>query len=370
MNDAKTFEVCARMMISEWRATERKIQGRMAQEFFRAMLGLHLSLEQSSTAWQEIVRRWEEAESHLPSGGHFRQIVLSYFLESGHLSDPIVTEFHEFQRLRLSSTTDHLTGLNNRRFFDSMLTQEVHRATRYGDDLSLVLIDLNRFKEVNDTHGHDFGDQLLILIGRILKSVLRITDSAYRVGGDEFALLLPQTPQAGALSLAERLRQRFADETGLLEGLRVPVSLAYGVANCPREATEAKALFAFADQRLYDFKRSIGSPRCAPRRFKRIPTEDLDAYVVLRLDHAVYQARLIDFSFGGIGLQIDADVELPDQMVGDLHLPVFPAASVTLRKVYVLRHGDALRIGCAFAQPLPPSAATSHEATPTTLHLP
>lgn len=360
MNEERTFEFFAHFMISECRKAEQGIEARMAQEFFQGVLGLHLNLEESYAAWRSIVQRWEEAKSQKSSSGTFRQAVATYFLQSEHLKDPIITEFNEFQRLRHSSTTDYLTGANNRRSFDAMLMQEVHRARRYGEDVSLVLFDLNRFKEVNDTHGHEFGDRLLALTGKILKGQLRISDTAYRVGGDEFALLLPQTSQAGALTIAERFRKHFAEEVGTITGLQVPISLAFGVANCPREATEAKAIFALADQRLYEFKRSIGSPRCAPRRYKRIPTEDLDAHVLLRAENTVCEARLVDFSFGGLGLRLDEAVHLPDSLVGDLHLPVLPAASIPLRKVYARSEDGGQRIGCAFLEP--PSSPQDHEA--------
>ncbi len=355
MNEPDTFELCAQLMMAESLAAEKRIQARMAQEFFQAMLGLHLDVERSYTAWRAIAARWDEARSQKDLTRSFRQVLLSYLLDSGDLNDPIITDFKEFQRLRLSSTTDYLTGMNNRRFFDAALAQEVHRASRYGENLSLVLVDLNRFKEVNDTHGHEFGDRLLVLAGKTLQAMLRLSDSAYRVGGDEFALLLPQANYDGAATLAERLRQRFAEEIGAISELRVPVSLAYGVANCPREGTEAKTLFALADKRLYEFKRSIGSPRSVPRKYKRIPTEGLGATVSLRVENVVHEARVVDFSFGGLGLSLAEEVYLPDFFAGYLHLPVLPTASVSLRKLYVRpEKGGGIRVGCAFHESLPP----------------
>jgi diguanylate cyclase (GGDEF)-like protein len=350
------FDACTESLIAASRALEKDLQARFAHEFFQSMLGLTLDLDQSYEAWQQILARRAAAGE---KGGEisFRQVMLDYFLNSQLLRDPVVTEFEELQRLRLSSNIDHLTRTHNRRFFDSSLAKEVPRAARYGHDLSLVLMDLNRFKDVNDTHGHAAGDQLLMAMGELLLESVRTSDYAFRIGGDEFALLLPQTVYPSAMVLAERVRQRFTETVTSL-GLQVPVTIAYGVASSPREANDAKGLFALADQRMYDFKRSIGSPRVAPRQFVRIPLEDFGAYAVLRCDAESYRGNLVDFSFGGIGLRLPEDVELPDTFIGDLHLRVLPPVTVSLRKVYTKStQSEGQRVGCAFFEPLAPQPA-------------
>jgi diguanylate cyclase (GGDEF)-like protein len=357
-DETKSFELCALSMMAE-RTAEKSIQARRAQEFFRIMFGLYLDPEQSYLVWQEILQRWEEARTRKDSIPTFREVLVSYLLGSRHFNEPIVTEFNEFQRLRLSSTTDHLTRLNNRRFFDAVIVKEIPRAGRYSEDLSLVLIDLNRFKEINDTFGHAFGDQILVLTAKILNEMLRVSDSAFRIGGDEFALLLPQTSHMGASTLAERIRQRFAEEARGLGHAEVTVSLAYGISSCPREATDAKALFDLADQRLYECKRKIGSPRCFPRRYKRISAEELGAYVVLRVEDRTREGQLIDFSFGGIGLRLGEEVDLPDTIAGDLYLRVLPSAPVMLRKAYARHDDGGQRIGCAFLESRAPIIAST-----------
>lgn len=128
MTETTILDVCAQLIVAESRAAEKGLQARLAQEFFRAMLGLDLNVEQSYATWQGIARRWEEAKSQKGLSVPFRQVLVNYLLESPLLSDPIVTEFSELQRLRFSSTTDHLTGIHNRRYFDALLTKEVQRA--------------------------------------------------------------------------------------------------------------------------------------------------------------------------------------------------------------------------------------------------
>ncbi|MDM8550179.1 GGDEF domain-containing protein [Desulfobacterales bacterium HSG2] len=110
------------------------------------------------------------------------------------------------KQLLIAIYTDRLTGLHNRRKFDEMIKIEKERATRYNIPFSIVFIDIDHFKKINDTYGHDVGDQVLIEISSVLKSRIRITDWAFRWGGEEFILLLPVTSADKSLDLAERLR--------------------------------------------------------------------------------------------------------------------------------------------------------------------
>ncbi len=116
-------------------------------------------------------------------------------------------------RYRTLSVTDSLTELYNSRHFYEQLQLEIERAERYGHPLSLLLLDIDNFKRFNDTYGHLEGDKVLIRLGDVIRQCLRKTDSAYRFGGEEFTLILPETAGAAAIVLAERVREEFADET-------------------------------------------------------------------------------------------------------------------------------------------------------------
>jgi diguanylate cyclase (GGDEF)-like protein/putative nucleotidyltransferase with HDIG domain len=154
---------------------------------------------------------------------------------------------------------DPLTGLYNRRFLFEALDKEVARSERYGNDVSLVVLDVDDFKAINDDHGHATGDQVLRAIGDIAASVIRPTDSFARIGGEEFALLLPETAQLDALLIAERLRTAISRRT-ILEDRRVTVS--GGVASCPHDSAECNELHCRADAALYWAKRN-GKDLCA-----------------------------------------------------------------------------------------------------------
>lgn len=152
------------------------------------------------------------------------------------------------KRLRELSITDKLTGLLNQRCFIDRLATEVQRARRQRQKLSLILIDLDRFKHVNDTLGHMAGDQLLKALAGTLKRGLREhVDSVYRYGGDEFIIMLPGEPAAKASQVAQRLAQQAEDALG------PNARFSYGVATFPSFAA-AEELLEAADRRMYAMK--------------------------------------------------------------------------------------------------------------------
>lgn len=162
----------------------------------------------------------------------------------------------EIQRHRLEqlALTDSLTGLGNRRCHDRTLVVEVERARRYGHPLALIVFDVDSLKTVNDSRGHQAGDALLRTFGRRLRSMVRRPDHLCRTGGDEFALMLPETDLDGARILAERARSLASDwqPAGLLEGF-VP-SASFGVASW-RHDEPPESLVARADSAMYEAKR-------------------------------------------------------------------------------------------------------------------
>jgi diguanylate cyclase (GGDEF)-like protein len=171
----------------------------------------------------------------------------------------IVTDITERKRmesrLRHLATTDDLTGCLNRRAFFSSAEQEMERAARYGGFVSVLMIDLDHFKQVNDRFGHAAGDRALKAAAAAIRANLREIDCFGRLGGEEFAAMLPETPLAGALMVAERLREAVAAVAVPLddgETLRLTVSL--GVAERTADETAVDQLLARADTALYRAK--------------------------------------------------------------------------------------------------------------------
>jgi diguanylate cyclase (GGDEF)-like protein len=166
----------------------------------------------------------------------------------------LVRERHEMADRALR---DALTGLGNRRAFDERLSEETARAERYGTDLALAMIDLDDFKEVNDRYGHPIGDQLLVQVGHILVATLRNTDIPIRYGGDEFAIILPETSKTEAWVVAEKIRAALGELTLVAaDGVRISTSGSIGIASYGAAADTAYALLAAADAALYRAKRS------------------------------------------------------------------------------------------------------------------
>ena len=159
-------------------------------------------------------------------------------------------------QLEALSVTDALTGLANRRRLMARLEEEVQRARRYKTPLSVVMIDIDHFKQVNDTHGHAMGDVVLRNIGAMLKASLRTTDLAARYGGEELTLVLPHTDVPAALQVAEGLRQKFADLEHTLDGvsLRKTASMGLATREGKEESPDAEELLKHADEALYRAK--------------------------------------------------------------------------------------------------------------------
>jgi two-component system cell cycle response regulator len=155
-------------------------------------------------------------------------------------------------RLRAEADRDYLTGLLNRRRFRTALGHEIERWRRYRTPCALLIVDVDHLKRINDTHGHSAGDVVIRHVADALTQMSRDNDTAARLGGEEFALLLSGADAEKGVAAAERLRQRVAAEA--LEGIgRVTISL--GVASCPAHAISERELYAAADAALYTAKR-------------------------------------------------------------------------------------------------------------------
>jgi len=168
------------------------------------------------------------------------------------------------EALRRLATRDELTGLLNRREYDRILAEEEDRSRRFGNSLALVIIDLDHFKAVNDTHGHPAGDAVLKEAARRIASSIRTVDRAARIGGEEIALILVQTDRASAQEVAQRAIAAVGStpiEIG--PGQSIPVTASAGVAAMPADGGAAAELFAAADKALY-LAKSRGRNRAVP----------------------------------------------------------------------------------------------------------
>lgn len=194
--------------------------------------------------------RWVlvNAVPFVAAGGKVQQVVVSFM--------DISERTHQTQRLEKMVLTDALTGLATRRHLTGAAEREIAVARRAGNELSLLVFDVDSFKSINDCHGHTAGDAVLVQLAATVRTVLRQSDMAGRLGGEEFAVLLPQTDARGAREIAERLRAAIAaSPCRMADGKVVPFTVSVGVATLEPADESLAALMDRADQGMYQAKR-------------------------------------------------------------------------------------------------------------------
>jgi diguanylate cyclase (GGDEF)-like protein len=236
---------------------------------------LNFSEPQAQRHWRRIRAHREALRGVLGRDVGLRVAILDYFLNLNHeLKNPKVIEISAFERTARSAVTDPLTGLYNRGFFLQALKREVLRARRHDLLLSLVMVDLDDFKTINDTRGHLEGDRVLIKAAALIGESLREIDIAARYGGEEFAVILPETSRTGAAVVADRIRQCVSADFARRRSSPA-VTLSAGVAGYPEDAGTAEELVRRADEALYrakaDGKNRVTLVGRERRRHRRVP---------------------------------------------------------------------------------------------------
>ncbi|WP_457574474.1 GGDEF domain-containing protein [Desulfolithobacter sp.] len=183
-----------------------------------------------------------------------------FVLLVGRLAYQTASDMKKMALLECENITDPLIGIYNRRYLDRILAEEIKRANRYGSDLSVLLLDVDFFKRINDTYGHNTGDAVLKQLGRIILDAVRETDIVARYGGEEIAIIFPETTEKKALSLAERLRRRVASTTTEApethSDREILITISIGIAGLTDGNTSPELLMEKADRALYAAKQA------------------------------------------------------------------------------------------------------------------
>lgn len=207
------------------------------------------------------LRELKRGAEHFTQGDLSYRVPISSHDEFGELAIAFnkMASYLEKDQQRLSelATRDGLTGLYNRHCFEEMLTDEMERYQRHHHPLSLLMLDLDHFKNVNDNYGHITGDNALKLVSRVIGKVCRTGDVIARFGGEEIIILMPETPAENATILAERIRAAIAaSPVRLGNGEQITITASIGVASIPNDAEHSEGLILAADFALYEAKRS------------------------------------------------------------------------------------------------------------------
>jgi diguanylate cyclase (GGDEF)-like protein len=389
---------------------DESVRGQFLRQFFRTIAQIDFTDAQSNDYWERILLRRRELAENLGKRVSLKTALVDVLASTNFLRVPILMEYDEFKKLQINAATDALTGLYNRRLFDEYCDKELNRAKRYGHQLAIVILDLHKLKEVNDRHGHLQGDQVLQLAATTLRKTMRASDFAFRIGGDEFALLLPQTDPEQAITLCRRIRTQYETDIRPLK-MDIAVTLDFGIAVHPHDGETKSALMNLADQRLYQLKNTgrpgarvipleTQAPREVPptapaqreapatpqvvsppivtppvkteaappptpfqkpaepqrptapyaeaRKWERVSLAGTKAYAILT-DVNQKTAGVLDLSYGGVALLLDNPEDVPNQFHAVLHVPILPPVRVVLRKTNSQQvDGGRARVGCAF----------------------
>jgi diguanylate cyclase (GGDEF)-like protein len=380
---------------------DESVRGQFLRQFFRTIAQIDFTDAQSNDYWERILLRRRELAENLGKRVALKTALVDVLASTNFLRVPILMEYDEFKKLQINAATDALTGLYNRRLYDEYCDKELNRAKRYGHQLAIVILDLHRLKEVNDRHGHLQGDQVLQLAATTLRKTMRASDFAFRIGGDEFALLLPQTDPEQAITLCRRIRTQYETDIRPLK-MEIGVTLDFGVAVHPHDGETKSALMNLADQRLYQLKnsgrpgarvsppepqaaREISAAAPAQREAPAAPLAVSQPIVTppLKTEAAPPQtpasfpapaadsqratppyaearkwervslagtkayailtdvnqktAAVLDLSYGGVALLLDNPEDVPNQFHAVLHVPILPPVRVVLRKTNTQR---------------------------------
>ncbi|HEU4988411.1 MAG TPA: GGDEF domain-containing protein [Gemmatimonadaceae bacterium] len=191
-----------------------------------------------------------------PEAGHITQDEVRNLGVLGAVSATSLEMVWEIDEVSRRASTDGLTGLVNRRAFDEHLKRLLNETDRFGQPLALIVADIDHFKKINDTWGHEAGDEVLRRVAKKLTEGVRSVDVIARYGGEEIAILLPQTSVVGATDLADRLRHAVASKPVKFKGEEIPVTVSFGVASYPDAVPARDGLFRAADRALYDAKKA------------------------------------------------------------------------------------------------------------------
>ena len=346
--------------LSRLRALRDTEGGPIFSDAVRALFHLEMDDGEAERLLRHVLDHRVALTARLGRDAGLRVAAMDYLTNvERRLLNPKIVEMEAYEATERSARTDPLTSLANRRVFDEVLDREIRRSRRYRWPLTVLLLDLDRFKDVNDAWGHLLGDLVLERIGDILRRTVREADIACRFGGEEFAVVLPETTRLGGYAVAERIRRR-VEEAFLEEpvgGHAIDVTVSCGLACFPDDGLHASEIVARADEALYGAKRA-GRNRVGVRYRDKRASVRFPVKPEVAVDG---RRRAVNLSRTGILLATDAAPGPSDEL--SLRLAGLETSARIVR-VERGQEGQApFLVGAAFEVPIEDTAVASRVLT-------
>ncbi|MBB5349369.1 diguanylate cyclase [Desulfoprunum benzoelyticum] len=283
----------------------------VCRSIFQTLAGIDLPRDTAEDYWRQVLYRRQQLSRILGRNVDLMTAMCDFLRsETRYLPHPRLVEVDSFERIVYESMYDGLTGLFNRLYFDEAFAHQISLAKRYNTDLSVLFLDVDDFKTINDTHGHIVGDVALKKIGAIIKKTKRDSDLAARYGGEEFVLLMPHTESINAFILADRIRQEVEKEEFTAHDLTYRLTVSGGLASCPLNATEPADLLHMADSATYMAKGSGKNTICLFKKDKRryLRVKLMQPVLIKEMgfnDSQAYEGKSKNIGIGGILFEND-----------------------------------------------------------------
>lgn len=283
---------------------------------YSSILKVFTSLEieetEAKNIWEEIIKNKEKLSICLQRPVSFRVALLDYFtFQNQKFRNPKIIEFQVYSDTEKLILVDDLTKLYNRRHFETALLREYKQSIRYQLNLSLLVIDIDDFKKINDTYGHTMGDEILKEVAKKIVTNLRMEDTACRIGGEEFAIIFPQSNEVQALNAAKKLLEACRS----IQISEKPVTISGGLVSFPDKVNRMEDIYDFADRALYTAKNSGKNQIVVYSNEKRNSFRfetNLDLYCIL--PNKTIRSISRNISITGIAFETEDDLTLHESI--------------------------------------------------------
>lgn len=296
-------------------------------QILNTLTSLELNEQDAKKHWEQIVRNWQDLSEQLGRKIGLQTAVCDYFTSIHNtLKSPKIIDIRLYEKTVLNTYVDNLTGLYNRRYADEILNLEVAYAKRHNLDLSLLFFDIDNFKDVNDTFGHDAGDLFLHRVADIINKTKRVEDIACRFGGEEMLLILRETDGISALIIGQRILKKVADLKLEYQDQTISTTISAGLASYPLHGETSRELLISADAALYQAKgagkNAITCSSIDKRRSLRV---DLSVPIMMKefsfTDENKMQVNANNISLGGFSFQTNSQLQLGMKIQVELLMP-------------------------------------------------